>query len=71
MTRAWQHAGAPRVLMSLWDVDDEATRRLMTRTVQLAQDMPADQALRQVMIESRQTSPHQAFWAGFTLFGTP
>ena len=30
LTRAFMVAGAPRVLCSLWKVDDEATRALMT-----------------------------------------
>jgi CHAT domain-containing protein len=31
LTRAFMYAGAPRVLVSLWDVNDESTAELMTR----------------------------------------
>jgi len=31
LTRAFTYAGAPRVLCSLWKLDDEATRALMVR----------------------------------------
>ncbi len=35
LTRAFMHAGAPRVLCSLWKVDDEATQALMIRFYEL------------------------------------
>lgn len=71
LARAFQKAGAPRVVMSLWSVSDEATLYLMDR-FQLAamQYMPAE-ALRLAMLDARRKYPEPALWAAFTLFGTP
>ncbi|WP_285712015.1 CHAT domain-containing protein [Erythrobacter oryzae] len=71
LARAFQKAGAPRVVMSLWSVSDEATLYLMDR-FQLAamQHMPAE-ALRLAMLDARKKYPEPALWAAFTLFGTP
>ncbi len=47
LTRAFMFAGAPRVICSLWKVDDEATRALMIRFYELwAKDVSAAAALR-------------------------
>ena len=71
LSRAFQIAGVPRVVMSLWTVDDEATSQLMQAFVKyLATHIPA-QALRQAMLEVRQNYPDPAKWASFVLFGTP
>ena len=35
LTRAFMFAGAPRVICSLWKVDDEATRALMVKFYEL------------------------------------
>lgn len=69
LARAFQLAGVPRVLMSLWNVDDTATRELMTRFVQHARRHPPAEALRLAMLEVRQTHPHPTLWASFLLFG--
>lgn len=71
LARAFQKAGAPRVVMSLWSVSDEATLYLMDR-FQLAAmvHMPAE-ALRLAMLDARKKYPEPALWAAFTLFGTP
>lgn len=71
LARAFQKAGAPRVVMSLWSVSDEATLYLMDR-FQLAamEQMPAE-ALRLAMLDARKKYPEPALWAAFTLFGTP
>lgn len=71
LARAFQKAGAPRVVMSLWSVSDEATLYLMDR-FQLAAmvHMPAE-ALRLAMLDARRKYPEPALWAAFTLFGTP
>jgi len=46
-TRAFLFAGAPRVIVSLWKVDDAATRALMARFHELWNDRPAAEALRE------------------------
>ena len=76
LTRAFMHDGAARVLVSLWDVSDEATAELITRfyarllgpdkvspaaALRAAQDSMAR--------EKRWAAPY--FWAGFTLQGEP
>ncbi|MBE9079876.1 CHAT domain-containing protein [Romeria aff. gracilis LEGE 07310] len=71
ISRAFQIAGVPRVVMSLWNVDDESTNLLMQSFVRnLENEMPAE-ALRQAMLETREIYPSPLDWASFTLFGTP
>jgi CHAT domain-containing protein/Tfp pilus assembly protein PilF len=73
LTRGFMHAGASRVIASLWKVDDEATSELMRRFYgHIFRDRPTiGDALRQAQLEmSRQTrwrSPY--FWAGFVIEG--
>jgi CHAT domain-containing protein len=76
LTRAFMHAGAARVLVSLWDVNDEATAELITRfyTRLLGPDKVSPAAaLRAAQVsmarDKRWLSPY--FWAGFTLQGEP
>lgn len=75
LARTFQVAGVPRVVMSLWRVDDEATADLMITFVRHLQDpksnvMPAE-ALRRAMIEVKGRRPEPQRWASFVLFGTP
>lgn len=73
MARAFMYAGAPRVVASLWQVDDDATAELMKRFYRgmLQEHLTAAAALteaqRQIRGEARWRSPF--FWAGFTLIG--
>jgi CHAT domain-containing protein len=73
LTREFMYSGAPRVIASLWNVDDLATAELMKLFYQrmLKDGMPAGAALRAAQLElSRQkrwASPY--FWAGFVLHG--
>jgi CHAT domain-containing protein len=75
LTRALMHAGAERVLTSLWAVDDAATATLMQHFYRrLMQGMRASQALRESQRELRDGNPqwrHPYFWAAFTLAGRP
>jgi hypothetical protein len=68
LARAFQVAGVPRVLMSLWNVDDEATRFLMVRFMRHARDTLPAEALRRAMLEARREFDHPALWASFLLF---
>jgi hypothetical protein len=71
LARAWLQSGASSVVMSLWNVDDSATRDLMTSFIRRATDEPVDRALREAMRETRHTHPNPFYWAGFTTFGAP
>lgn len=71
LARGFQIAGVPRVVMSLWSVDDTATNELMQAFVKhLKDDIPAE-ALRKAMVEVKEQRPAPSQWASFVLFGTP
>ncbi len=73
LTRGFMYAGAPRVVVSLWKVDDQSTSELMVKFYQrmLQQNLSPVAALRVAQIDMWQqnkwSSPY--FWAGFTLQG--
>jgi CHAT domain-containing protein len=73
LTRGFMYAGAPRVVASLWKVDDEATATLMKRFYRgmLKDGLRPAAALRAAQVfmrkEKRWRSPR--FWAGFVLQG--
>ena len=73
LTRGFMYAGAPRVVASLWKVDDAATARLMAefyRAMLGEGKRPAD-ALRAAQVYMwRQNQWHSPYyWAAFTLQG--
>jgi CHAT domain-containing protein/tetratricopeptide (TPR) repeat protein len=73
LTRGFMYAGAPRVVASLWKVDDEATAALMKKFYEgmlLEHQTPA-QALRAAQLWMRTQKPWQSpyYWAGFVLQG--
>jgi len=68
LTRAFLHAGAARVVASLWAVEDEATGALMTRFYEAltAGAEPARAlSLAQRALLARPGTAHPFFWAGF------
>jgi CHAT domain-containing protein len=73
LTRGFMYAGVPRVLASLWQVDDAATADLMREfyKAMLTEGMRPAEALRIAQVRmSQQTqwnSPY--YWAAFTLQG--
>ena len=73
LTRGFMYAGAPRVVVSLCSVNDEATAELMSRFYhKLIKDgMRPAQALREAQLsllkEERWAAPY--YWAAFTLHG--
>ncbi len=75
LTRGFMYAGAARVLVSLWDVNDASTAALMTRMYQsILQDKNSPAAaLRQAQNALRQDKRYSApyYWAAFTLHGEP
>jgi CHAT domain-containing protein len=78
LTRAFMYAGAPRVLCSLWKVDDAATKALMVRFYELwnpatGEGLPAAEALRkaQDFIRSQVRWKDPRYWAAWVLWGLP
>ncbi|MDZ7958807.1 MAG: tetratricopeptide repeat protein [Aulosira sp. DedQUE10] len=73
LTRGFMYAGSPRVLVSLWSVDDEATSELMKKfySKMLQQGLKPAAALRSAQIEMWRNPNYNApyFWAPFTLQG--
>jgi len=73
LTRGFMYAGSPRVVASLWKVDDTATAELMTRFYRgmLKDNLPPAAALRAAKVEMwKQKRWHAPFyWAAFELQG--
>jgi CHAT domain-containing protein len=73
LTRGFMHAGAARVVASLWPVDDLATAELMTRFYRgmLKEGRRPAAALRAAQLEMSRTSRWRApyYWAGFVVQG--
>lgn len=76
MTRGFMYAGSKRVVVSLWDVQDQATARLMSdfyRGLLGPKRSAPAAALRAAQIaiwrEGRWQAPY--YWAGFVLQGEP
>jgi CHAT domain-containing protein len=72
LTRAFLHAGAERVLATLWAVDDDATADLMerfyTRRAVHSNDMRALAEAQRAMLRNP-ASAHPFYWAGMVLVG--
>jgi CHAT domain-containing protein/Tfp pilus assembly protein PilF len=73
LTRGFMYAGTPRVVVSLWKVDDRATAELMGRFYQkmLKEGKPAATALREAQLEMWQETQWKLpyYWAAFVLQG--
>jgi CHAT domain-containing protein len=73
LTRGFMYAGAPRVVASLWQIDDRATAELMGRFYEamFRQGLRPAAALRSAQVsmwkEKRWQAPHS--WAAFTFQG--
>jgi CHAT domain-containing protein len=73
LTRGFMYAGAPRVIVSLWNVDDKATSELMVRLYRgvLKEHLSPAAALRTAQVEmwkqKRWRTPY--YWAAFVLQG--
>ncbi len=73
LTRGFMYAGAPRVVASLWRIDDRASAELMKRFYQgmLGQELSPAAALRAAQVsmckDKRWQAPH--YWAAFTFQG--
>ncbi len=71
LARSFQKAGVPRVVMSLWSVDDASTYYMMTRFNVYLADHPPAEALRRAMLDARAEFTEPRLWSAFTVFGTP
>ncbi|WP_254625655.1 CHAT domain-containing protein [Nostoc sp. TCL240-02] len=73
LTRGFMYAGSPRVVVSLWSVDDQATSELMKVFYKnmLQKGLKPAAALRTAQIEIWRTQKYAApyYWAAFTLQG--
>ena len=73
LTRGLMYAGASRVIMTLWDVDDEPTAVFMDRFYQeiLENKLTPAAALRATQLWMQTETEYQApdYWAGFVLQG--
>lgn len=73
LTRGFMYAGAPRVIASLWQIDDRASAEFMKRFYQglLGKKLRPAEALRAAQVsmqnDKRWHAPH--YWAAFTLQG--
>lgn len=72
LARSFMLAGASHIIMSLWNVDDEATAFLMNRFMfhlqQPSRFSPAE-PLRQAILDTKKKYPKPSQWASFSLFG--
>ena len=73
LTQGFMYAGAASVIVSLWNVDDQATAELMARLYRklLVENLPPSAALRaaQISISSERRWQAPYYWAGFVLQG--
>lgn len=70
LARGFFSAGAPTLLVSLWTVDDEATRDLMTGFYRrLRAGATPAAALRHAQRELMREQPHPYYWSPFMVLG--
>jgi CHAT domain-containing protein/lipopolysaccharide biosynthesis regulator YciM len=71
MTKAFFEAGTKSVVVSLWEVNDKYTARLMTLFYKkLSEGIDKDEALRQAKIDFiKQYSPNPYYWSAFVFSG--
>ncbi len=72
--RAFQIAGAGHVVMSLWNVDDQATAYLMSRFLiylQFSTKFYPSEPLRKAILDTKKKFKDPSRWASFALFGVP
>ena len=76
LTRAFMYAGSPRVICSLWKVDDAATRALMQKFYEIWKPEKGPSAATalaeaQAFVRKEKRWEHPHFWAGWVLWGLP
>ncbi|RKY10554.1 MAG: CHAT domain-containing protein [Planctomycetota bacterium] len=71
LTRGFLYAGCRSIVASLWQVDDQATARLMATFYSKLQHSDKREALRMAQVAIKGVYPHPYYWAAFKLTGTP
>ena len=77
LARGFQKAGANDVLMSLWNISDNETTKIMDRFFFFFRNgkgkLTPSEALRQTILEYRKQNPDSSprYWAAFSVFGVP
>ena len=72
LVRAWYHVGASQIVMSLWNIDDNATKDLMLEFMRHVKARAVTEfAQREAMLATRQKYADPALWASVALFGLP
>jgi hypothetical protein len=72
LVRAWYHVGSAQIVMSLWNIDDLATKDIMLGFMRrITSGAMAEFALREAMLDTRARHPDPALWASVGLFGLP
>jgi CHAT domain-containing protein len=70
LARGFLSAGSPSVLLSLWTVDDEATREFMVDFYsELKRVKSPSEALQVAQVRQLERQPHPFFWSPFVLIG--
>lgn len=74
LARSFMYAGVPSLVVSLWQVNDASTSRLMQSFYKnISNNMTKDEALRLAKLEYIETAPdiaaHPAFWSPFIQIG--
>ncbi len=74
LARAFAYGGCPSIVMSHWDVDDEATKDLISLFYKnIGNGMSKDEALRQAKLDYLEKADvfksHPFYWGGFVLIG--
>jgi CHAT domain-containing protein/Tfp pilus assembly protein PilF len=71
LSRSLAVAGVPSVIVSLWEVSDDATKALMSEFYRnlRVKKLVKSQALRQAMLTTMQEYPKPVLWSAFMLVG--
>lgn len=72
LARAFKYAGAPNILMSLWQADDATTKQIMLNIYRrLDKGQPKDLALQQAKLDflTNNSRKHPFYWGSFVLIG--
>lgn len=71
LSRAFLHAGASSVMVSLWNVNDQSTFQLMSLFYENLEGSGPSKALRKAQLEMIEAGAPLHQWAPFVIVGTP